>query len=818
MASSLSAGLAGAVAWNLVAGAARLSPWTLPLALAAGSLTKFSAKAGLEHLFVDKADRTASAADLAWGAVDGFAGVTASWADSAASRAYLTRIASAKLGANLYTGSFETAGRQLVQSDARFGVKLAFLRGMAGGTAGTFTWSLPHRTSENFDEISRDPGGALRDISKEVLIDTAAGVALGSVISGAGTTLLRGNELFGYAGASLLADRNSLHMRVAHLNDLHSQNDRLSAIKPVSARLLSDPKWHSEFVTAGDLEGSNVQYIAPGVAQNSALMKMGVSKFIPGNHTYDLGSGYDVPGYARSMSRLLGENPNVSLIATNLDLSAHPQYEQLAKRFVIDTIPGANGPEKVATLGLVTRDGTEFDGIPGIAYRDSLTSAVSTMKELSRDHGVNKFVILSHLGLTEDKALAQSLVRNEDLSASGLKVSAIIGGHSHDVTPAPIWVGRNGVSTGGLSTLRNTSGGYEIPIVQAGSHGRWLGQLDLAVRPDGAADRFRTVGRMHAITPGTAKDETLDAYIRSQSGELDALRQTVYDTRVKATLSNEELRSGESELGNMVSDAVDGYAKPDAVLTHASWIRGSLEANVDPATDNVVKPITRLDLANLFKSGGNPELEKREFSVFKLRGDEVRNILEYGVREYPAPQVRSFGQNLRGTFAGSMQNTLSDGTGDFLQVAGLRYDFNFAKNPMTGVRPGGTPGSMIGDGNRVGNIWMRDKASGDYLPLDPQREYAIAARNFTFAKWSRFGIFGNRTVEQTPVYKSPIEMVGELIRNKTIEPSTFRKEGRITNMTPESREPSFRVGVSIATPAVAPSVVNNLEAQTKRSS
>ena len=80
-----------------------------------------------------------------------------------------------------------------------------------------------------------------------------------------------------------------------------------------------------------------------------------------------------------------------------------------------------------------------------------------------------------------------------------------------------------------------------------------------------------------------------------------------------------------------------------------------------------------------------------------------------------------------------------------MQTAGLKYDFDLSKAA----------------GSRIGNISIRNGSSANYLPLNPNQEYSIATRQFIFDKWSNAGLFEGRTVPQTPVGKSPIEMVGE---------------------------------------------------------
>ncbi len=75
-------------------------------------------------------------------------------------------------------------------------------------------------------------------------------------------------------------------------------------------------------------------------------------------------------------------------------------------------------------------------------------------------------------------------------------------------------------------------------------------------------------------------------------------------------------------------------------------------------------------------------------------------------------------------------------------------------------------------------------------------------RAVCFRQMVEGGLFDGRAVQQTPVGKSPIEMVGEYLRNREINSATFRPEGRIRDLTPVVSELPYKIGVSIVTPAV----------------
>jgi len=99
-----------------------------------------------------------------------------------------------------------------------------------------------------------------------------------------------------------------------------------------------------------------------------------------------------------------------------------------------------------------------------------------------RAEGARAVVLLSHNGMDVDIKLAARL--------RGL--DAILGGHTHDGVPAPVLVGK---------TL----------VTNAGSHGKFVGVLDLDVGPSGVRDyRYRLLPVFANLLPA---DQAMNAYI-----------------------------------------------------------------------------------------------------------------------------------------------------------------------------------------------------------------------------------------------------------------------------------------------------------------
>jgi 5'-nucleotidase len=123
------------------------------------------------------------------------------------------------------------------------------------------------------------------------------------------------------------------------------------------------------------------------------------------------------------------------------------------------------GPVRVRLLALLApqyRTGSGWEAVFGWRFL-SVSAAMDEL--LAADESADVLVVLSHLGLPADRALARAYPR----------IGAIIGGHSHDT----------------LETPEIVAG---VPIVHAGAYARAAGRLELDLRgPRPSVASFRLV-------------------------------------------------------------------------------------------------------------------------------------------------------------------------------------------------------------------------------------------------------------------------------------------------------------------------------------
>ncbi len=179
------------------------------------------------------------------------------------------------------------------------------------------------------------------------------------------------------------------------------------------------------FLHAGDcFQGTLYFSLFKGKANADMLNAIGIDAMALGNHELDMGN---------EPVALFASRTNFPLLAGNWDLSQERVDKQHrlssnssvksydVKRHCASWITKGTGDDQVAIFGL------SLDKMEDIANPDSdtpfvnaLETARNTVKEIQQ-FGINKIILLSHLGYDVDKEVAQEV--------DGIGV--IVGGHSH---------------------------------------------------------------------------------------------------------------------------------------------------------------------------------------------------------------------------------------------------------------------------------------------------------------------------------------------------------------------------------------------------
>ncbi len=813
---TIAATIAGAASWSVIDRSKYGLAGKILVTAVGSGITKFGVKGAMETALLKSEDRTISAADLAWGAVDGFAGVAASKVESKVAKSFTRNLGFKYAGKTLGPEQAFEVGSKVLDSSLQERLLSHALRGSTGGFVGSGMWSTAHALYDHRNELgsAQGLGKVVKDISINTAIGTAFGLGLSTGISG----IANAREIGSYTKAAWQGERGLTRVDVLHFNDMHSAligqeaslpqlATKAAALRESSANAGRNPL----LFELGDNYSGNVVAGSTklGYVETKAIEMMKPHGTVPGNHVADVGLGnVDVDGWVKNIRQLANETKReMPAVMTNIELPGHPGIvgkDGIYKPYRVIEIAGPQGKDKVGIIGLVTKE-LEDMAEGSVVYRDAQDSARKAISELN-SQGVNKVIVLSHLGRAEDVALAQNVKG----------ISAILGAHSHDIEPLPFWV-------------KNVQNGSEVPISQAGSKAQWLGEMNLAFKADGSVDKFRSGGKLHEINAAIEPDLGIRNYIQSEIGDVAKLEAIQYQVQIKEPISTHGLRgqSGEqTPLGTLISRALRDQtnahlpeinavreAAGQAPIKNVSIVMkhtGDIKEGFTPGDTNHLK------LSNTFLNTGSIERELNELTVARMTGDQIRGALNFAVHDLPPATVApsSLGDRIKANtsrfFSEAPKPEFYDYTGNFVQTEGLRYAFDRS-------RPAG---------HRITSIEVLDQQSGKFVPIENGKKYDVLTLFHPIEKWGKRGIITNDPkdprflqadnwafgkyhsaadarvlVDAQPIRLSQVDLLAKyLVEKGSIKNGDFKASSNIKDLTPKVWQPEVRPGIYSTVP------------------
>ena len=289
-------------------------------------------------------------------------------------------------------------------------------------------------------------------------------------------------------------------LHVLHFNDFHSRIESINAFDSTcsaedetagecfggAARLLTAINGLRDqlraagenvvVLNAGDVfQGSLFFTTYGGQAEAEMMNRIGLDAMIYGNHEFD--------GGPEPLAKFV-ETAEFPVLSGSVDVAGDNLLAPLAEDHLVLDLGG----EKVAILAATTPDTVEIASPgPTVTFRDPVEYLTAKVAELQGE-GVDKIVVVSHLGVPDDIAVAEAVPG----------VDVIVGGHSHTlfsntVEDAPYK----------YPLMVNGPDGQAVPIVQAGAYSKYLGHLELT---------FDDAGTVTAATGDTmVLDKAVDA-------------------------------------------------------------------------------------------------------------------------------------------------------------------------------------------------------------------------------------------------------------------------------------------------------------------
>lgn len=356
---------------------------------------------------------------------------------------------------------------------------------------------------------------------------------------------------------------------ILHTNDMHSHLEAMSRLSAFSRHLKQNLEAQGRrvfFFDAGDAADRRERFcsVTKGAAFPRILQAMG----------YDLqtlGNAISVT-YGPQAARLMAQRYEFPVLAANFQ----EHDGNLVAGFQAARIFQLAKAVRLGVIGL-TPDMPDISELFGLKITNFISVTRHWLERLQAE-GKGPIVVLSHLGLENDRILAQNLP----------ELDVIIGGHSHSTLPQGELV--NGVL-----------------VAQAGDNARFLGRVDLLVdaKVGKVLEKSAALLEIPETTPMDPAFENAVLDARQEAAQY--LAQPIGELQVPLNLDYQ----AECGIGDLAADAVRLRMQAEACLLTGGLFHAGLPAG----------QVTLGDLDAACFSTANPQLSQ-------VRGSQIRAALE----------------------------------------------------------------------------------------------------------------------------------------------------------------------------------------------
>jgi 5'-nucleotidase / UDP-sugar diphosphatase len=425
-------------------------------------------------------------------------------------------------------------------------------------------------------------------------------------------------------------------LNILHINDFHSRFESITAtdsnctaegeaagecfggiarlktaIEQERGRLQSAGE-NVVLLNAGDnFQGSLYYTFYKAKVVADFLNELGFDVVATGNHEFDDGPA--------EFARLI-ELASFPIIGGNFDVSNEPLLAGKIRGVIVLSVDG----ERIGVIGATTEDTPEIAAPgPNVVFQ-SVADYVGAAAQALEEAGINKIIVLSHIGYVEDQQLAAAV--------PGIDV--IVGGHSHT------FLGTGEGEAGPYPTLVKNPDGVDVPVVQAGQYGKVLGELKVTWDDEGNVTA--ATGAPLLLDASITPDEATQARVAELGIPLEQMKAEVIGTATDVIQGDRNVcRVMECSMGNLVADAqLDRVADQGITISIAN--SGGLRASIDAGEITMGEVLTVLPFSNTL-------------ATFQISGADLLASLENGVSQ------------------------IEEVAGRFPQVAGLKYTFDKSK-------------------------------------------------------------------------------------------------------------------------------------------
>ncbi len=472
-------------------------------------------------------------------------------------------------------------------------------------------------------------------------------------------------------------------------------------------------------LNGGDnFQGSLFYTTYKGAVEAEFLNQMKFDAMTVGNHEFDDGEDALAPFL---------DVVNFPVLSANVTASAASKVGDRIKPSIVVEVGG----QKIGIIGAVTTDTpTVSSPGPNITIEDDIKTITAEVEKL-KAQGINKIIALTHVGYPRDKEMIARIPG----------VDIVVGGHSHSLLS-----NTDAKAEGPYPTMVDNPDGYKVPVTQAASYSKYLGEFQVVFDDNGVVKQ--AAGDPIHLDNSVKPDEAVLARIKELAAPIaELMAKEISEATGPIDGSRDNCRARECEMGNLVADAMLDRVKGQGVQI-AVQNGGGVRASIDQGVIRMGDVLTVLPFQNTL-------------ATFQISGKDIVASLEAGVSE------------------------IEEVKGRFPQVAGLKYAFDKSVAPNAG---------------RVKSVEVME--NGAWAPIDPAKNYVVATNNFVRQGGDGYTLFANNAQSAYDFGPGLEQVVADYLAAN--RPFTPKLDGRITEIAQAA--PAEAAPAQPAAPAATPDV------------
>lgn len=488
-----------------------------------------------------------------------------------------------------------------------------------------------------------------------------------------------------------------------------------AAISELSAQSANVLKLH-----AGDALSGTLYYNRAGeVGEADAAMMNTVcfDAFTLGNHEFDKGDSV-LKGFIDLLHKGSCKTP---VISANVQFGANSALNaSRAPGYVNPSTIVERGGQKIGIVGLTIAQKTKTSSSPDAdtAFEDEATAAQREIDRL-RSQGINKIVLMSHIGYEYDLQVVPKL--------SGVDV--VVGADSHTL------LGPSGLTTTGVGSPGGTyptetkdKDGNPVCVVQAWEYAQVVGELKVSFDAQGKVTQCK--GTPHVLIgdnfkiAGTDATEAQKTALKASAAATGFLRITQPSASAAAVLKpfTDKVAVFNQTLSAVVPQELCSRRVPGGTGS-VDYSRSSVACNAEGSVSLRGGDIQQLvaqayvDIGNSLYGGADISLQSGGGVRIPLLGSvtaaQIIQVLPFGNKLY---RLEITGAEAKNMVEDGLEATFATGgtTGPYPYTGGLRFDVN----------------AKAAKGSRASNLEVRNPTTGVWTAIDPAKTYKLFVLSF----------------------------------------------------------------------------------------